>query len=109
MNEIGIDCVDDQLHSSSLGRFLVDPLAPALVYLVGDFPHVALGEFALASEFVHHFERFDFLLDGLSCDLTPVDFRMLVHALFEVVVNVDRDSWYIQNYVSTEYCVFQCV
>ena len=33
--------------------------------------HVTLGEFALAGEFIHDFERVDFLLNGLSRDLTP--------------------------------------
>ena len=84
--------VNDQLHSSSLRRFFFDALVPTFVDRIGDFLNVALGEFALTGEFVHHFERLDFLLDGLSCDLAPVDLRVPFHSLFEVVVHVDCDT-----------------
>jgi len=54
------------LASRSLSD-LVDALPSTLVDFVGDVPDVALGEF------VHHLERLDFLLDGLSRNLTPVN------------------------------------
>ncbi|MDY6817820.1 MAG: hypothetical protein SVG88_04085 [Halobacteriales archaeon] len=96
--------VDSQLHSSSLSRFLVNVFVSTLDYFVGIFLDIVLAEIALASEFVHPFERFDFFFDGLSCDLTSVDLWMSFHPLFEVVVHVDCDTWHTENYVSTEYC-----
>ena len=70
---------------------------------------IALSEVALAGEFVHYFEHFDFLLDGLPRDLTPVDLGVVLHALLQVVVNVDRNCRHINCCVYTEYCVFRCV
>jgi len=97
--------IDDQLHSSKLLRFLFGALACALVDSVGDVGDIALGEFTSGREFVHHLECLDFFLDGLSGDLAPVDLRVSLHPVFEVVVDIDGDTGHTRSYVYTEYCV----